>query len=192
MKFNIIKSATVFNTFFRIKEAFVDYDHFDGTKSTQVRRYAIDKGPGAGCIIYLTDIEQYVLVEQFRYPTSLCHDENPWVLEVTAGTVEANETPEQTALKEMREESGFVADEIQLIAEFFTSPGIISEKIYLYYATALSTNVVPTGDPHDEEEDIRLHFFSRNELQTLLDTGKIRDAKTLIAVQYVLARRAEG
>jgi ADP-ribose pyrophosphatase len=189
MKFHIKQSKTIFKTFFNIKEATVEYDHFDGSRSVDIKRFAIEKGPGAGVLIYLTDIEKYVLVEQFRYPTSLALDEYPWILETVAGTVEDGETPEEAAIKEMREESGFIPNHIRLIAEFFTTPGISSEKIYLYYATALSTDVVATGDPHDDEEDIRVHLYSQTELSQLLHDGKIRDAKTLIAVQYALCMK---
>lgn len=185
MTYEIKEDKVIHDGFFTIKEALVTHDHFNGGNSGALRRWAISKGHAVACILYLTDLNRYVLIEQFRYPVTETYEDHPWILEVAAGTVDPGESPDAAVEREVLEETGYVIKEKQAFAEFFTTPGICSEKIYLYYATADSRDQVAISSP-DEEEDIRIHLFSADELSNLITAGRIKDAKTLVAVYHVL------
>ena len=186
MKFKLHNEKLIHDKFFNIKEATLDYDHYDGSQSHEVVRFAVDKGPAVACMIYLYDIEKYVLVQQFRYPVTLLPNEDPWILEVVAGVIDVGHNAEQTAWKEIQEEAGFVPDSLELIYEMWTSPGISSERIFIYLAKGRSTQSTQTGDPNDTDEDVKVHYFSKKELRQLLLDNKVKDAKTIIAIQHVL------
>ncbi len=186
MDFKIKDEKTLIDGFFQIKEVVLNYDHFDQSRSNDVTRLSINKGHAAACMVYLIDINKYVLIEQFRYPVSEANGSYSWVLEVVAGKVDENESPQAAAIREVEEETDYVVESLNGIAEFFTTPGICSEKIYLFLATATSTKQKPVGDPHDDEEDIEVHLFSREELSQLIKSGRLNDAKTLVAVYHVL------
>ena len=185
MNYTIKNNLVIHDRFFKIKEAVVSYDHFDGQTTIDAKRWAISKGHAVACIIYLTDLDRYVLIEQFRFPVTETYEDHPWIMEVPAGTIDPGESPEQAIDREVLEETGYQIIEKQAFAEFFTTPGICSEKIYLYYATADSRQRVSISAP-DEEEDIRIHLFSADELSNLIITGQIKDGKTLVAIYHVL------
>jgi len=188
MKFNLLSDNIIFQKFFTIKERILNYDHFDGSRSKDVIRFIIDKGPAVASILYLKDIDKYVFVEQLRTPLTLIDKENPWIMEIVAGTIDGNDTPRFTAEKEIHEEAGFLIDELTLLQKIYLTPGISTELVYLYYATALSTRTTPTGDPEDEEEDIKLHYLTIEEVKSKVDAGEFIDAKTALAAHYIVRR----
>lgn len=188
MKYKILSEKLIHNAFFKIKEALMSYDHFDGSTSKDVCRFALDKGPAVASIIHLYDIDKYVFIKQFRYPVTLLKNENPWIWEVVAGVIDPGFSAEQAIIKEIKEESGYVPEQLELITDMWTSPGISSEQISLYWAHCHSQSVTSIGDPNDDDEDIQAYLFTKQELTTLLASKEVKDAKTLVALQYILMR----
>src|SRR5204862_4380485 len=81
----------VFDRFFRIDEAELSYERFDGTMSEHVRRLCFERGDAVAAIVFDNDSRRATFVKQFRYPT---YDKGPgWIVEAVAGMVERNETP---------------------------------------------------------------------------------------------------
>lgn len=192
MQYRIHSEEVVHDGFFKIREAKLTYDRFDNKTPFPVSRSVLDKGPASAVILHLRDTDRYVFVEQFRYPMTLIEGQSAWIPEIVAGVIDSGHTAEETAIKELREESGYVPDHVELIQEIYPSPGIMSEKISLFFASGLSKSTVPSGDPHDEEEDVRVVLFSVSELRSMLKNGQFRDAKTVIAIQHVLLNRSEN
>src|SRR5690606_18799272 len=98
--------------------------------------------PGSVGIIPITDDSHIILVKQFRKPV----EQN--LLEIPAGKIEINEEPKETAFRELCEETGFVANKLEYLFEFYTSPGFSNEKMYLFVAKEL---VKREADPDDDE-----------------------------------------
>ena len=132
----------------------------------------IVRHPGAVTILPILDNGHICLIRNYR----LSVDET--LIELPAGTLEAGEDPLATATRELTEETGFRADHIEKIAEFYLSPGILDEKMHLYLATGLTA-----GDPAREagEQIENLIAPLADALQMIVD-GTIRDAKTIIGL----------
>lgn len=130
--------------------------------------------PGAVAIIPITEDNKIILVRQFRKSV-----EKP-LLEIPAGKIEINEEPKETALRELAEETGFKANNMEYITEFYTSPGFSNEKVYLFLATQLQN-----GEANPEtDECIETETYDILDLVEMVDRGEINDSKTIIGIFY--------
>jgi len=130
-------------------------------------------------IVVLVPIDQkgnIYLVRQFRRPTKVL------LLETPAGTIEGGEEPREAALRELKEETGYSANEIINIGGFWIAPGWSDEFAYIYICTGLE----PAYAEPDEDEDIDLEIIPADEIANLIKDGKICDAKSVAALQMVL------
>lgn len=132
---------------------------------------------GAVAIIAAVD-KSILMVKQYR---KAVEEE---LLEIPAGKIENDEPADDCALRELKEETGYVAkkENISKIYEFYTSPGFSDEKMYLFYAHDL----IQDKPDLDEDEFITVDKIQPDKLNALLNSGRIKDAKTIIAVQYYL------
>lgn len=121
------------------------------------------------------------LVRQYRHAV----DEE--IYEIPAGLVEAGESAEETAARELQEEIGRRPGRLEKIAELYSSPGFTTEKITMFYATELSDSKLP----EDDDEYIKVRKFSPAELASLVAEGGVKDGKTLAAYYWLLARKAQ-
>ena len=140
----------------------------DGKKSIR----EIVRHPGAVCVIPVTDEGEVIMVRQFRYAF------NKVLLEVPAGKLEPNEDPLSAALRELEEESGAVASNIEYLGEIYTTVAIFDEKIHAYLATGLTYN-----DAHpDQGEFVEVEKIPLSTLVNMVMNGEIKDSKTQIAI----------
>ncbi len=189
-----IKSETrVFDDFFKIDQAILQYERFDGTLTPEISRLNFNRGHSVAVLLYQEDQDQLWFTRQFRYPVYVSDPRRAWLLEIIAGTLEPDELPEVTAQREVLEETGFQIQHLDLIGEFFLSPGGTSEKIYLFTATVNAADRVGTGGGlATEGEDIRIEAYSFQEALHMLKTGEICDAKTIIALQWLAQQRSQA
>ncbi len=137
---------------------------------------------GGAAVLVMKD-QKILLVSQYRYAVQ----SQLW--ELPAGKVEIGETPDVCAMRELEEESGYTCESLELMSEFFTTPGFCSEKITVYEAKELRKVEHPRA--MDEDEMIDTKWFTLAEIKTMLAEGKINDAKTLIALQQALIKEAD-
>jgi ADP-ribose pyrophosphatase len=128
--------------------------------------------PGAVVLVPVVDNEHVCLIRNFRGAVGQV------LIELPAGTLEPDEPPLKTAARELREETGYVAERLQELATFYMSPGILNERMHLVLATGLTP-----GDPdrEDNEEIENLIVSWAEALQMALD-GRIHDAKSLVGL----------
>ena len=179
---------TVFDDKFKIVEAEVRFQKFNGQMSDTVRRLVFERGDSAAALLLNTDTQKVLLIDHFRYPTY--EKGQGWLQEVVAGVIDENEQPEEAIKREIREEIGYeVQKPLTHIATFYVSPGGTSERNMLYYAEVSNADHVSAGGGKvSEHEDIELVEMSLPELWQALDNSTIVDAKTLIAVQWLRNR----
>lgn len=128
--------------------------------------------PGAVGLIPITEDNCVILVKQFRKPVE------KFLLEIPAGKLELNEEPRETAIRELKEETGFEAGKIEYLLEFYTSPGFSNEKIHLFLATDLiEGEAIP-----DSGEFVEKVKISIEDLLKMVDRGEIVDSKTIIGI----------
>jgi len=126
--------------------------------------------PGAVAIAALTDDNEIILVKQYRKAVE------KELVEIPGGKVEISEEPREAAVRELKEETGFSADKMEYICEFYTSPGFTNEKLYLFLATGLKA-----GESHPENDEyIDVLKFKLDNLVDMVWKGQILDSKTII------------
>ena len=130
---------------------------------------------GATAIVPLLDGGDVILVRQYRYPIESD------LLEIPAGTMDPDEDPEECAVRELEEETGYRCREITKMAECFMAPGYTTEKIHFYLAKGLTK----TQTRMDEDEDIKVERLRFTDALEKIRTGEIRDAKSIVGLQAV-------
>lgn len=142
----------------------------------------IIKHPGAVAIIALTDENKIVMVEQYRKAMERS------LVEIPAGKLEPGEEPAKTAARELEEETGYVCERLEPIISFYTSPGFADEIVHLYFAHNLTKK--ENAAALDEDEFVELLELTLQEAAQYIAEGKIQDAKTAYAVQYLQLKEA--
>lgn len=137
---------------------------------TEVKEYV--SHPGAVVILPMLDDGSVCLIKNWRYSAGKV------LWELPAGTLEPGEPPEPAARRELQEETGYMAHECRLLHEFWASPGVYGEKMWLYLAQGL-TQGPQQLDPTEQIEPVVLPWAEA--VQMALQ-GTIQDAKTLIGI----------
>lgn len=132
--------------------------------------------PGAVAVVAVTGNDEVILVRQWR------HAVQRELLEVPAGTAEAGEPLDETARRELLEETGYVAGSVEPVARCYTSPGYTNEEITIF----LAEGCTPGDRPEDADERTEVVLAPLTDIAWLL--GQIRDAKSLIGLLW-LSRR---
>ncbi len=133
--------------------------------------------PGAVAVIALTDERKLIMVEQYRKALERS------LVEIPAGKLEPGEAPETTAARELEEETGYAADSLEKIISFSTSPGFADEVVHVFFARGLKK--VQDGAATDEDEFVELLEVTVEEAEEMVRNGKVFDAKTAYAVQWI-------
>ena len=145
----------------------VTMDHAVDPSGFEIQR-AIVQHRGSAVVMPVDDKKRILLVRQYRLPA------RQYLWELPAGTVDEGEKPLQTARRELAEETGLRARVMRKIAEFYPSPGFLSEKMTIYLATGLTLGEATPM----EDERIETKWFAANEIDGMIGAGKILDAKT--------------
>lgn len=170
--------------FFRVVKQQVRYTRPNGTMSDAVTRLSFERGDSVAAVVVDTRQKVVFLTRQFRYPAWRKDHADAFLLELPAGSVPPNESPEECVRREMEEELGYRVTFVSLISTFYVSPGGTSERIYVYYAEIDPTHrVSPGGGVGDEE--IEVVPVPIGEVPELLASGSIIDAKTLIGLTWL-------
>ena len=135
--------------------------------------------PGASAIVpFLSDPAgvdpQILLIKQYRYAA------NGYLYEIPAGRLDANESPEECARRELQEETGCIAERMDRLTAMYTTPGFTDERIHLFLASGLTRG--PAKRDSDEFMEVEAMTLS-NALQ-MVGRGEISDAKTALGLLY--------
>jgi ADP-ribose pyrophosphatase len=187
-KVDIVSRKRVLDDFFKVEEARLRFERFDGTMSETVRRLSFERGDAAAALLVDARRRMVLLIEQFMYPT--LEKAGGWLETVVAGMIDTGETPDAAVRREIVEEAGFEAETLRPIASFFVSPGGSSERIFLYCAM-VSARMSAGGGLASENEDIRLVERPVDDFLARVRGGEVQDAKTLIAGYWLADNLAE-
>jgi ADP-ribose pyrophosphatase len=190
-KYEILLRETLFQGYFRVDRYHVQHERFDGAWSQPFTREIFNFGhPVSGVLLFDPQRDKVILVEQFRTGPVTNH-EYPWMLEIVMGAIDGGETPEHAARREALEEAGCEILDMQPIANYYTSPGSTSNHVSLFVGRANAPEDGRIGGVASEHEDIRVHVMDATAAIGLLFANKIRDAQTLVALQWFAMHRTE-
>jgi len=133
---------------------------------------------GSAVIVPVFDDGTIALVRQYRHPAVR------YLLEAPAGTLRRGEAPEEGAKRELEEELGVVSGRLEKLSEFFVSPGFCEEKMWVYLATELTE----TRQQLDDDEILEVVRIPFSQALSMITTGEIEDAKTIIGVMLAAPR----
>jgi len=128
--------------------------------------------PGGAAVVALDQAGRVCLLRQYRYATG------GWLWELPAGKIDDQEPPAHTARRELAEEAGRIAADWRELGFMHSSPGILTEVVYLY----LARDLTPVHLGHEQEEVIEIHWLPLTEALRWCADGTISDAKTLIGL----------
>ena len=141
--------------------------------------YEIVEHSGAVAVLARPTPTEVVLVRQYRAPLG----EYTW--EICAGGIDAGEAPLEAVVRELREETGYVAGSMRRLWSAYSAPGFCNELLHFYVAEDLKLGATD----FDEGEDIETRTFSLDEVQAMIVADRLPDAKTQIAVMWALIAR---
>ncbi|MGB7394444.1 MAG: GDP-mannose pyrophosphatase NudK [Pricia sp.] len=178
-----VKHEVLSDNWYTLNKYTYDYHREDGGWEKQERE-AYDRGNGAAILLYNPRKGTVVLTRQFRMPTYVNGNDDGMMIEVCAGLLDGSH-PEERIKQEVEEETGYRIDEVKKVFEAYMSPGSVTE--ILYYFVGVYKEGMKVGDgggAEDETENIEVLEFSFDRAMKMISTGEIRDAKTILLLQY--------
>jgi len=178
-----IKKKVLSDNWYTLNKYTYDYHKEDDSWETQERE-AYDRGNGAAILLYNRQKGTVVLTRQFRMPTYVNGNRDGMMIEVCAGLLDGN-NPEECIKKEVEEETGYQIDNVQKVFESYMSPGSVTEILYFFIgAYEEKMKIGKGGGAHDETENIEVLEFSFDVAMNMVKRGEIKDAKTILLLQY--------
>jgi GDP-mannose pyrophosphatase NudK len=180
----IIKNEILCKGWHTLKK--VTFEHLQKDGSWQIQsREAYDRGNGAVILLYNKEQESIILTKQFRMPTYINGNDNGVLIEACAGLLD-NDNPEDAIKRETEEETGYKINDVRKIFEAYMSPGSVTEILYFFIAEySKDMKVHEGGGVVHEQEDIEVLEINFNAAMDMIETGEIKDAKTIMLLQYL-------
>lgn len=180
----IQKTELLSDNWYILNKVTFDYQNKDNTWGTQ-KREVYDRGNGAVILLYNTKKKTVILTKQFRLPTYLNGNETGMMIEACAGLLDQDH-PEQCIIRETEEETGYRLTQVQKVFESYMSPGAVTEILYFFTGEYdESMKVSEGGGLEHEQENIEVLEFNFEEAYAMIASGEIKDAKTIMLLQYV-------
>ncbi len=181
----VTSRETLFKGFLQVEKVSLRHRLFKNTGYTSVlQRELIHRPEAAGVLIYNDQQQRFALIEQFRVG-ALDDQQSPWQLEIIAGVLDGDESPETCIRRESLEESGCQLDQLQHLFSFYPSAGACSELFHLYAAQADLPEQGGIFGVANEGENIQLHLFDYADLSRLLTSGRLANAPVIMALQWL-------
>lgn len=182
-KIKIHSSTLLSDNWGKLNKVKYEYQLKDGSWQTQERE-VYNRGNGAVILLYNKQKETVILTQQFRLPTWFNGNDKGLMIEACAGIIDEN-NPEETIRRETEEETGYTISDVKKIMEVYMSPGSVTEILHFFvaqYSDAMKTS--EGGGLDKEQENIEVLELSFNEAMQMIETGQIKDAKTIMLLQY--------
>ena len=179
---NIQKKLLSDNWYFLYKYTY-DYKKKDGTYETQ-HREVFDRGNGATILLYNKENKTIILTNQFRMPTYVNGNTTGMMIEACAGLLD-KDNAEDCIKKETEEETGYKVKEVRKVMEAYMSPGSLTEIIYFFVAEyTKDMKISDGGGVAEETEELEVLELPFNKALQMVQSGEIKDGKTIMLLQY--------
>ncbi len=180
----------VYDGFYRIERLTLRHALHGGGETPPFQRELFVRGNVVGVLPWDPVRDEVVLIEQFRVG-AMHQRPDPWLVEIIAGMIDTEETPEAVAVREAHEEAGLELGEVRLISHYLASPGATTEEVFVFLA---ETDLSGVGEGHfgleHEDEDIRMRVVPAERAIRMLETREVRNALSIVALQWLALHRA--
>ena len=181
----IISTDILSDNWYTLKKVTYDYLQKDNTWQRQ-QREAYDRGNGAVILLYNTLQRTIILTRQFRLPTYINGNPTGLLIEACAGLLD-EDNPEDCIRRETEEETGYKIGAVHKVFEAYMSPGSVTEILHFFIAPyEASMKITDGGGIVHEQENIEVLEMPVEDAVKMIKSGEIRDAKTIMLIQYVL------
>lgn len=184
----VLDDKLVWRGFYQMRQLSLRHRLFSGGWGEPISRELFVRPAAVGVLPYDPELDCILQIEQFRVGATN-RGSSPWLLEIVAGLIDKDESPEQVARREAEEEAGIVLQEMESIADYFSSPGASDEYFHLYCARA---DLASAGGIHglpEEGEDIRAEVLPFDVAWALVESGSICNAHSLLAMYWLRQHR---
>jgi GDP-mannose pyrophosphatase NudK len=180
----IIREELLSDNWYSLRKYTYEILKKDGSLHRQTRE-VYDRGNGAAILLYNKEYKSVILTRQFRLPSFVNGNMSGDLIEVCAGLLD-QDNPEEAIKRETEEETGYRVKEVHKVFEAYMSPGSVTEILFFFiaeYTHAMKVN--EGGGVEQEQEDIEVLELSFEKALAMIESGEIKDAKTILLLQYV-------
>ena len=178
-----IKEEILSDNWHKLKKITFDYKKDDGSWQSQSRE-VYEKDNGATILLYNKEQGTVILTRQFRLPSFLTGNKSGFLIEACAGLLD-EDAPEECARREAEEETGYQPTAVRKVFQAYMTPGSDTEILYFFVGEYSKEGKVSEGGgvahEHEEIEILELPF---DKAYSMIETGEICDAKTILLLQY--------
>ena len=178
----IHKTEILSNNWYTLKKITYDFQRKDGQWVSQ-NREAYDRGNGSTILLYNKEKRTVILTKQFRLPSYINGNESGMLIETCAGLLD-KDNADDCIRRETEEETGYKVSSVKKIFEAYMSPGSVTEVLFFFIAEYSATMKVNEGGGVDEHEDIEVMEMDFEKAYRQIQTGEIKDGKTIMLLQY--------
>ena len=180
---DILSKQSLYNGFFNMTKITFRHKLFNGGWSDNIDRELFERGHAVALLPYDPITDKVILIEQVR--VGALESDNPWQYEIVAGMIDKDQTSEQVAIREADEEAGIKVSNLEKISSFYPSSGGSTEQLDVFIGFTDASKATGIHGLDDENEDIRVHVFTREEAYALVTSGIIENAASIIALQWL-------
>ena len=184
----VVEREACFRGFYQLDRLHLRHRLFAGGMGKLINRELFVRHDAVCVLPYDPQRDCVVLIEQFRVG-ALDKSLNPWLIELVAGLIDKDEQPEEVARREAVEEAGLELAELWPLTQYYPSPGGSDERVHLYVGRCDSRGAGGVHGLEEEGEDIRVLVWSFDEALAALDDGRIDNAASIIALQWLALNR---
>lgn len=180
----ILEQKWLYRGFVQVELSLLRHRLFKDQKFGPVlKREMVHRREAVGVFVHDPQLKKFLLIEQFRLGAISAKD-TPWQLEIIAGLVDDGEDATSCLKREALEEAGCALKDVQFLHQYYPSTGASDELFSLYTATADLSQSGGVFGEESEGEDIKVHIFDYQDLDDLLNSGYVRNAALIIALQW--------
>ncbi|ACU63559.1 GDP-mannose pyrophosphatase NudK [Chitinophaga pinensis] len=180
----ILDTKILSDNWYILKKVTYEYTMADGRKEVQSRE-AYDRGNGATILLYNKERKTVILTRQFRLPTYINGNPDGMLIEACAGLLD-KDNAEDCIRRETEEETGYRIENVQKVFEAYMSPGSVTEILYFFVAEYKPhMKIGDGGGLEHEQENIEVLELPFEKVLEMVRSGEIKDAKTIMLIQYL-------
>lgn len=184
-KIKIVTNKVVSNFWGTLSHVNFNFTFKDG-RTANLTHEVYGKSDGVALLLFNKETKTVILTRQFRMPMHVAGVNGGFSYEVCGGSIDEGETPEESVIREAKEEIGYDVLNLHKVTTLFLSPGLVKEQVYLYVGQYDNNSKVENGGGLDEEnEEIDVLEVSIDEAFEMIKNNRIIDARTILLLQYI-------